>query len=190
LDAFWAAFRIPDTLFQLVAAGAVGSALVPVASALLANGEDRRARRVVATVANLMLIVLMPLAVVVWFAAPAIVPDNRTHPPDASSLALEIELTRWMLLSPILLAIAAVMTAGLNASGIFGCPALAPNVYNIAIIVCAVALTPVMGINALALGVVSGAAGHVATRPLPSARTGSTLSWSTSTTRRCARRCC
>jgi putative peptidoglycan lipid II flippase len=56
------------------------------------------------------------------------------------------------------------MTAGLNASGIFGVPALAPNVYNIAIIVCAVALTPAMGINALALGVVVGAAGHVATQ--------------------------
>ena len=65
-----------------------------------------------------------------------------------------------MLLSPLLLALGAVMTAGLNATGIFGAPALAPNVYNIAIIVCAVALTPFLGIYALALGVVAGAAGH------------------------------
>ena len=72
--AFFAAFRIPDTLFQLVAAGAVGSALVPVASALLANGEDQRARRLVATIANLMVVALVPLAIVVWLAAPAIVP--------------------------------------------------------------------------------------------------------------------
>lgn len=163
MDAFLAAFRIPDTLFQLVAAGAVGSALVPIASALLANGEEERARRVVATIANLILIVLIPLAVLVWFAAPAIMPVIAdTH--VAGQLSLEIELTRWMLLSPILLAIAAVMTAGLNATGIFGVPALAPNVYNAAIIVCAVALTPVMGIYALALGVVVGAAGHVATQ--------------------------
>jgi putative peptidoglycan lipid II flippase len=163
LDAFWAAFGIPDTLFQLVAAGAVGSALVPVASALLANGEEERARRVVATIANLILIVLVPLAVVVWFAAPAIMPVIAPIQ-DASNLPLEIELTRWMLLSPILLAIAAVMTAGLNATGIFGIPALAPNVYNAVIIVCAIALTPAMGIYALALGVVLGAAGHVATQ--------------------------
>ena len=163
LDAFWAAFRIPDTLFQLVAAGAVGSALVPVASALLAKGEEQRARRVVATVANLMLIVLIPLAVVVWMAAPTLVPIIDPTA-GASKLVLEITLTRWMLLSPILLAVAAVMTAGLNASGIFGAPALAPNVYNIAIIVCALALTPAMGVYALALGVVLGAAGHVATQ--------------------------
>jgi len=47
LDSFYAAFRIPDTLFQLVAAGAVGSALVPVASALLADGEAERVDRFV-----------------------------------------------------------------------------------------------------------------------------------------------
>jgi len=38
LDAFNAAFRIPDTLFQLVAAGAIGSAVVPVATELVAHG--------------------------------------------------------------------------------------------------------------------------------------------------------
>jgi putative peptidoglycan lipid II flippase len=171
LDAFLAAFRIPDTLFQLVAAGAVGSALVPVASALLVKGEEARARRVVATIANLILIALIPLALLVWFAAPVIVPVIAPSP-DASKLALEIDLTRWMLLSPILLAVAAVMTAGLNATGVFGAPALAPNVYNIAIIVCALALTPAMGIHALALGVVLGAAGHVATQTYAVRRNG------------------
>jgi putative peptidoglycan lipid II flippase len=163
LDAFWAAFRIPDTLFQLVAAGALGSAMVPVVSALLANGEADRARRVVSTIANLMLLALIPLAAVMWLVAPSVVPAIAPIG-DASKLPLEIDLTRWMLLSPILLALAAAMTAGLNASGIFGAPALAPNVYNLAIIVCAILLTPFMGIYALAAGVVLGALGHVATQ--------------------------
>src|SRR5215213_10152530 len=38
LDAFFAAFRIPDLIFQLVAAGAVASAVVPIVSGLIANG--------------------------------------------------------------------------------------------------------------------------------------------------------
>jgi putative peptidoglycan lipid II flippase len=160
LDAFYAAFRIPDTLFQLVAAGAVGSALVPVASALLADGEADRARRLIATIGNLMVLALIPLAVVLWIAAPAIVPVVLA-PKDQSQLELEIWLTRLMLLSPMLLAVGAVMTAGLNSLGIFGAPAMAPNVYNIAIVICAVALTPFLGIYALAYGVVIGAAGHV-----------------------------
>jgi putative peptidoglycan lipid II flippase len=160
LDAFYAAFRIPDTLFQLVAAGAVGSALVPVASALLAEGEGERARRLIATIANLMVLALIPLAVLVWLAAPAIVPVIL-QPKDHSQLILEIWLTRLMLISPMLLAVGAVMTAGLNSLGIFGAPAMAPNVYNIGIVVCAVILTPLLGIEALAIGVIVGSAGHV-----------------------------
>ncbi len=163
LDAFYAAFRIPDTLFQLVAAGAVGSALVPVASALLAGGEAERARRLVSTIANLMVLALIPLAVVVWIAAPAIVPVIA-KPKDPAQLDLVIGLTRVMLLSPMLLAVGAVMTAGLNSLGIFGAPAMAPNVYNIGIIVCAVVLAPFLGIYALAIGVVVGSAGLVLTQ--------------------------
>jgi putative peptidoglycan lipid II flippase len=163
LDAFYAAFRIPDTLFQLVAAGAVGSALVPVASGLLADGEPERARRLVATIANLMVMALIPLAVVVWFAAPSIVPVIAP-PSDPSQLDLEIGLTRLMLLSPMLLAVGAVLTAGLNSVGLFGTPALASNAYNVGIVVCAVILTPFLGIYALATGVVVGAAGLVLTQ--------------------------
>ena len=160
ISAFYVAFRIPDTLFQLVAAGAVGSALVPVASALLVNGEERRARRLVATIANLMVMALVPLAVLVWLAAPVIVPIIGPSA-DPTQVALEIDLTRWMLISPIFLAMAAAFTAGLNAAGIFGAPALAPNIYNLVIIGATVALTPFMGIQGLAAGVVLGAAGHM-----------------------------
>jgi putative peptidoglycan lipid II flippase len=163
LDAFWAAFRIPDTLFQLVAAGALSSALVPVVAALLAHGEEDRARSVVSTIANLMMVVLIPLAAVMWLIAPAVVPVIAPiH--DASKLSLEVDLTRLMLLSPILLALAASMTAGLNAAGVFGAPAMAPNVYNLAIIACAILLTPFLGIYALAVGVVLGGVGHVLTQ--------------------------
>ena len=61
LDSFFAAFRIPDLIFQLVAAGALGSALIPIVAGLLATGEQARAWRVVSTVTNLMLIGLLVL---------------------------------------------------------------------------------------------------------------------------------
>ena len=159
-DAFLAAFRIPDTLFQLVAAGAIGSALVPVASGLVARGESDRARSLISTIANMMVLALIPLAAIVWLAAPILVPIFA-QPKNPSELDAVIGLTRLMLLSPIFLAAGAVVAAGLNSIGVFGAPAMAPNVYNIAIIVCAVALTPVFGVYALAIGVVAGAIGHV-----------------------------
>jgi len=167
LAAFNYAFRIPDTLFQLVAAGAVGSALVPVASELLARGEDERARRLVGTITNLMVFALLPLVIVAWVLAPLLVSTIVAPGAEPVQQRLTTELTRWLLLSPVLLGVGAVMTAGLNALGIFTPPAMAPNVYNIAIIVAAIVLTPFLGVYALVLGVVAGAAGHVATQ-LPS----------------------
>ena len=169
LDAFFSAFRIPDTLFQLVAAGAIGSALIPVASELIARGEDERARRLIATMTNLIVLVLAPLAAVTWLLAPVLVP-LITPGYTPAEMATTIDLTRLMLLSPILLAVGAVMAAGLNSHGIFGAPALAPNVYNVAIIAAAIVLTPFLGIKALAVGVVLGALGHVLTQALPFAR--------------------
>ena len=62
LDAFFAAFRIPDLIFQLVAAGALSSALIPVVAGLFDDATRRpRAWRVVSTVINLMLIGLAVL---------------------------------------------------------------------------------------------------------------------------------
>jgi putative peptidoglycan lipid II flippase len=169
LDTFYSAFTVPDTLFQLIAAGAIGSALVPVASALIAGGEDERARKLIATMTNLIVLVVAPLAAVTWLLAPVLVPliAPGYTPAEMDST---IWLTRVMLLSPILLGVGAVMAAGLNSHGIFGAPALAPNVYNIGIIVAAIVLTPFLGITALAVGVVLGAFGHVLTQALPFAR--------------------
>jgi len=169
LDAFFSAFRIPDTLFQLVAAGAIGSALVPVASELIARGEDERARRLISTMTNLLVLLVAPLAAVTWLLAPVLVP-LITPGYTPTEMQTTIDLTRVMLLSPILLAVGAVMAAGLNSHGIFGAPALAPNVYNVAIIAAAVVLTPFLGISALAVGVVLGALGHVLTQAIPFAR--------------------
>jgi putative peptidoglycan lipid II flippase len=160
LDAFFAAFRLPDLLFQLVAAGAIASALIPTIATLLAGGEEARAWRVVSTILNLMLLVLAALAVVVFAFAPAIVPAI-TPGFDPARADRTIELTRIMLLSPILLAGGSVATSVLNARGLFGASVLAPIVYNLAIIAAAVFLAPSMGVTGLAVGVVGGAACQV-----------------------------
>jgi putative peptidoglycan lipid II flippase len=161
LDDFFAAFRLPDLIFQVVAAGAMGSALIPVLAGLLASGERARAWRVVATVANLLLVALGLLAIVAFAAAPLLV---RLLAPgfDEAGLARTTDLTRIMLAAPILLALGAVATSSLNAEGRFTAAALAPIVYNLGIIGGAVLLGPTMGVTGLAIGVVAGAAGHVA----------------------------
>ena len=167
LDAFFAAFRIPDFLFQLVAAGALSSALIPIIAGLLANDEEARAWRVVSTVTTLMLGTLAILAAVVLLLAPGLV-AMITPGFDAQELALTTELTRIMVLAPLFLAAGAVATSVLNARGRFGAAAIAPLAYNLAIIGGALFLVPVFGVAGLAIGVVLGAARPPA-RPGPDA---------------------
>ncbi|MEO5919415.1 MAG: murein biosynthesis integral membrane protein MurJ, partial [Candidatus Limnocylindrales bacterium] len=166
LDAFFAAFRLPDLIYQVVAAGAMGSALIPVLSGLLAKGERAHAWRVVATLANLLLVALAILAAIAFVTAPTLV-RFLTPGFDAEGLARTVDLTRIMLAAPIMLALGAVATSALNAEGRFTAAALAPIVYNIMIIAGAVVLGPTLGVTGLAIGVVVGAAGHLAIQ-LPS----------------------
>lgn len=160
LDAFFAAFRIPDLIFQLVAAGALSSALIPVVSGVLATDGEARAWRIVSTVTNLMLIALLVLSTFVLLFADQLVP-LFTGGFDAATMARTVELTRIMVLGPIFLALGAVATSVLNARGRFAAAATAPIVYNLAIIGAALILAPTMGAVGLAIGVVAGSLGHL-----------------------------
>lgn len=160
LDVFFAAFRIPDFLFQLVAAGALSSAMIPVIAALFATDEDAHAWRVVSTVTTLMLGALLALAAVVLVAAPVLVPVIAPGF-DPAETSLTVDLTRVMVLSPLFLAGGSVATSVLNARGRFAASALAPLVYNLAIIVGAIVLVPAFGIMGLGLAVAAGALGHL-----------------------------
>ena len=161
LDAFFAAFRIPNLIFQLVAAGALGSALIPVLAGLLATGEPSRAWRVANTVTNLVTGALVVLAAILIVLAPWLVP-LITPGFDAPTTRLAVELTQIMLLSPIFLGLGAVATSILNARDRFGAAALAPAIYNLAIIGAALLLAPSMGVHGLAIGVVAGSILHIA----------------------------
>ena len=171
LAAFFAAFRIPDLIFQLVAAGAVASAVVPIVGGLLATGESARAWRVVSTLTTLMLGGLLALALVAFIWAPEIV-HVITPGFEPDVLAKTVELTRIMLASPILLALGAIATSALNADRRFAASAVAPIVYNLAIIGAAVLLGDSMGVTGLALGVVLGSLGLLAVQLLPLWRAG------------------
>jgi putative peptidoglycan lipid II flippase len=77
-----------------------------------------------------------------------------------------------MLLSPIFLAMGAVATSVLNAGGRFAASAIAPIVYNLAIIGAALILAPTFGVEGLAVGVVAGSLGHLLVQLPPLRRIG------------------
>jgi putative peptidoglycan lipid II flippase len=171
LDAFLTAFRIPDLVFQLVAAGALGSALIPVLAGLLAQDELARAWRVASSVLSLMMLAFAGLATILAIQAPTVVgwlaPEF-----DAAQLERTVELTRIMLVGPALLGLGAVATSVLNADGRFAAAALAGAAYNLAIILAALILSPFLGVTALAVGVVAGAGLGLVIQLPPLARMG------------------
>jgi putative peptidoglycan lipid II flippase len=157
LDAFWAAFRIPDTLFNLLVAGALASAFIPVFTGYLAKEREDEAWRVASSVMNAIVILLIGLSAGLWLLAPWIVPVIAPFP-DPAQVQETIRLSRIMLLSPIFMGLSALFTGILNSYRQFLSGATAPLVYNFVIILFALFAAPFLGIEALAWGTVAGAA--------------------------------
>jgi putative peptidoglycan lipid II flippase len=159
LDAFWAAFRIPNAIFELLVAGALASAFIPVFTGYLAKEREREAWRVASSVLNALLLLLVAFSAVMWLAAPVLVPTVVApgFARNPAQLALTVELTRLMLLSPIFMGLSSLTTGILQSYRQFLSSAIAPLVYNAAIIIVALFASPFLGIHALAYGVVAGA---------------------------------
>ncbi len=171
LDAYFAAFRIPDAIFQLVVAGALSAALIPVFASYRARGQDRDAWQLASSVINLVLIALAGLSLVMAIFAPLFVPIVAPGF-DAPTTELTIRMTRVMLLSPVLIGMGAVVTGILNSYQQFTVPAIAPLLYNLAIIAAAIFLAPIMGVEGLAVGVAIGSLAHLAVQVPNLARVG------------------
>ncbi|MDQ2941230.1 MAG: murein biosynthesis integral membrane protein MurJ [Chloroflexota bacterium] len=166
LDAYFAAFLIPDAIFQLVVAGALFTALVPVFVSYRARDQDDEAWQVASSVVNILVLALAALAVVVAIFAPVLVPVVAPGF-DAPTTDLTVRLTRIMLLSPIFIGLGAVVTGILNTYDRWAVPAMAPLVYNLSIIFAAIFVAPILGVEALAVGVAVGSLLHLAIQ-LPS----------------------
>ena len=171
LDAYFAAFRIPDAIFQLVVAGALSEALIPVFQGYRARGQDEEAWRLASSIINLVLIALAGLSLLMAIFAPILVPVVAPGF-DAPTTELAIRMTRVMLLSPVLIGMGAVVSGILNSYQQFTVPAIAPLLYNVAIIVAAIFLAPVMGVEGLAVGVAVGSLAHLAIQLPALARVG------------------
>jgi len=172
LDAYLAAFRLPDILFQLVAGGALGSAFIPTFSGYLARGEEQEAWRLASAVINLVLVCLSALALLAAAFSPLLVTKVVAPGFDPAKRALTVRLMRLMLLSPAIFGVSGIVMGVLNSYQHFLLPALAPIVYNLSIIGAAFFLSPSLGIRSLAVGVVIGSLLHLAVQIPGLARRG------------------
>lgn len=161
LDAYLAAFRIPDLIFQLVAGGALGSAFIPTFAGYWARGDKPGAWQLFSRTLNLVTLILVGLAALAaLFALPLV---RLVIAPGFSpeQQVLTANLMRWMLAGTVVFGASGLVMGALNALQHFLLPAAAPVVYNIAIILGALLLTPYLGIYGLAVGAVAGSIAHL-----------------------------
>jgi putative peptidoglycan lipid II flippase len=160
LDAFYAANRVSETLFLLVAGGALGSAFIPTFTGLLARDDKDSAWRLAFSLANAVTLTLSLLAALTAFFAPQVV-RYALAPGFSANLeifALTVSLLRVQLISAVLFGLGGLIVGILNAHQIFLIPALTPALYQLGIIFGAIFLASSLGIYGLAWGVVIGAA--------------------------------
>ncbi len=160
LDAYFAAFVLPDTVFQLLILGALSAAFIPVFTDYLRRDQNQAWHVASAAITGILFSFLLISAALFIFAVPAtrlLVPD---FPPDL--IRLTASLTRVMLAAQFFFALSAFMTGILQSHHHFLLSALAPLFYNLGIIVGIVALSPILGIYGPAVGVVLGAFLHFA----------------------------
>jgi putative peptidoglycan lipid II flippase len=161
-DAFVAAFRIPDLIFNLVVLGALSAAFIPLFTEKLVKSkkDDSLAFEFATVVMNWMVVIVGVMAGVYFLLADEIIP-LITPGFAGEKLALTIMLSKAMVLQPILLSVSFVFSGMLNSFKRFVAYALAPIVYNLGIIFGVMVLVPRIGPVGIAWGVVIGAAAHM-----------------------------
>lgn len=162
-EAFWAANRVAETLFSLVAGGALASAFVPTFTAFLAKKQPDKAWKLASSIINLALVIISVLAILAAIFAPLIVRYLLApgFVDDPEKFDLTVRLLRIILPSTVIFSVSGLVMGILNGHQSFLFPALAPSMYSLGMIFGVLVLSPQMGIFGLAWGVVLGALLHL-----------------------------
>jgi putative peptidoglycan lipid II flippase len=163
MEAFNAANRVSETLFNLVAGGALASAFIPTFTELLTKKDRENAWKLASSIFNIILIVLAISSGLAAVFAPQIVryvlaPGFSVDPFKES---LTVNLLVIMLPSAIIFSASGLVMGILNSHQVFFIPALTPSMYQLGMIFGLTVLSPRMGIYGLAWGVVIGAGLHL-----------------------------
>lgn len=157
-DVFFAAFALPDLMYQLLVGGALSSAFIPVFTQYLARDEEEEAWYVASVFLNftvLALIVVMVLGVVFTPGLAPLVGIGFS----GEQKELLVLLMRITFPAVFFTALSGLSMGVLNSYQRFTLPALGPIVYNLGQILGAYILGPLLGIMGMAIGTIIGAIG-------------------------------
>lgn len=170
LDVYYAAFRIPDFMYNLLILGALSAGFVPILTGLIKDiscekkfpwQNNDSAWRLVNNLLSIIGLGLIGLSVLGYMFAPALMGVIAPGFSEEKKL-LTIDMTRIMMLSPLFLGFSSIFSGILQSFKRFFIYSFSPIFYNLGIIIGALYLTPSCGAYGLAYGVVLGAFLHMA----------------------------
>jgi len=174
LDIFWAAFALPDTLFNVLVVGSINAAIIPIFSTILHKEGDEKLAKFLVQLNTILTILLLLFSVILFIFSPQIsnflihsgqvgtfleISQSLTD----SDVQLLSQLMRIMTLSPILLGISSLLTGYLQVYKKFVVTTIAPLLYNIGMIIGSLVLVRYvgMGVNGFAWAVIIGTVLHL-----------------------------
>ncbi len=167
IDAYTAAFTIPDFMFFILTSGALAVSFIPVFNQRLMTGNKKSAWELSSSLLNLMALITLVASIAIIILADPLVRYVVGPGLDESGMILAINMMRVIAINPFLFAISTILSSIQQALGRFVFYALAPALYNIGILIGIVWFTGGInifgwqifagGIMGVALGVVFGA---------------------------------
>ena len=135
IDAYTAAFTIPDFMFFILTSGALSVSFIPVFNQRLAAGNKKSAWELSSSLTNLFAIITFVTSILIMIFADPLIRYVVSPGLDESGMVLAINMTRVIAINPFLFSIATVITSIQQAVGRFVFYAFAPAIYNIGIII-------------------------------------------------------
>lgn len=161
LDIYFAAFRIPDLIFNVLILGSIAAAFVPVYSSYLKEKGRDEADKLAQTTMTVGIIILLISLALLYFLIPLLM--QLLVPSFTVAKRLEtISLSRWLLLSPMFFGISYFIGGILNSHKRFLAYSIAPLVYNASIIAGVLVFSSKYGVSGAVIGVIVGAFLHMA----------------------------
>lgn len=167
IDAYTAAFTIPDFMFFILTSGALAVSFIPVFNQRLATGNKKSAWELSSSLTNLFAILTLITSILIMIFADPLIRYVVSPGLDESGMVLAINMTRVIAINPFLFSIATVLTSIQQAVGRFVFYAFAPAIYNVGIIIGITCFTDGInlfglqlfegGIMGVAIGVILGA---------------------------------
>lgn len=155
LDIYYAAFRIPDLIFEILITGALTTSFIPFFIRYHKNKDQQNVN--ISTIMNVIILLLIGAVILLALILPHIM-GIITPGFDADKTRIITRYSQMLLLGQLPFLVAGNLLTGISqAKKRFFIPALAPITYNVAIIVATLGLYSSMKLMAPIVGVMFGA---------------------------------